>query len=71
MDWDISFSPFDEDDLSKRAMSLTNKKNSKIELVARVGKGVASVPLPIILKEVGLEGTVIFLLLIESFIFLQ
>jgi len=56
MDWTVSFSPFDEDGVSKRAMETSNRKNSKIVLTAKIGKGIASIPLPILLKEVGLQG---------------
>ena len=53
MDWDLSFQPFDEDDASKR---LGTRKNSKIILTAKLGKSIASIPLPILLKEVGFRG---------------
>jgi Ca2+-dependent lipid-binding protein len=55
-DCDICFQPFDEGDLSKRAREFTNKRNSKIELTARLGKGVASIPIPVLLTEVEIKG---------------
>lgn len=60
MDCDISFSPFDEDEVSKRAMQTSNRRNSKIVLTAKLGKSIASIPLPILLKEVGFRGLVCF-----------
>ncbi len=58
MDCDISFEPFDDSDLSKKEKQLGNKKNSRIELVARIGKGVASIPVPILVSEAACTGLV-------------
>lgn len=56
MDWDLSFTPIDEDTLSKKALQHADVRNSKIELIARIGKGVASVPLPVVVTEVEFKG---------------
>ncbi|KAJ3078261.1 hypothetical protein HK102_004613 [Quaeritorhiza haematococci] len=57
MDWDLVFAPIDEDSLSKREKERGDKRNSKIELTARIGKAGVSIPLPILLTEVELRGT--------------
>lgn len=56
MDCMLVFSPFDEDDVSKSARMTSTRRNSKIVLTAKIGKGIASIPLPILLKEVGFKG---------------
>ncbi|KAI8825681.1 uncharacterized protein EV422DRAFT_513846 [Fimicolochytrium jonesii] len=56
MDWDLSFSPVDEDSVSKKARQTSELRNSKIELTARVGKGVASIPLPVLVSECEFRG---------------
>jgi Ca2+-dependent lipid-binding protein len=58
MDCELVFEPFDDSALSKKSKMFTNKRNSKIELVAKLGKGVASIPIPVLLTEVGFRGTV-------------
>ncbi|KAJ3033983.1 hypothetical protein HDV00_005602 [Rhizophlyctis rosea] len=56
MDWDISFVPIDEDRLSKEQMRRSDIRQSKVELTARVGKGVASIPLPVLVTDMELRG---------------
>jgi Ca2+-dependent lipid-binding protein len=56
MDCMLSFSPFDEDEVSKSAKLTSTRRNSKIVLTAKIGKGIVAVPLPILLKEVGFRG---------------
>ncbi|KAI9105980.1 C2 domain-containing protein, partial [Phlyctochytrium arcticum] len=57
MDWDLSFVPIDEDETTKKQRESSGMKNSKIELTARVGKGVASIPLPVLVTEIEFTGT--------------
>ncbi|XJO75420.1 hypothetical protein BDV3_006107 [Batrachochytrium dendrobatidis] len=56
MDWDLSFTPFDVDDLSKKDKANSGIYNFHMELVARIGAGPASIPLSILLKEVAFSG---------------
>ncbi|KND03955.1 uncharacterized protein SPPG_01407 [Spizellomyces punctatus DAOM BR117] len=56
MDWDLSFSPIDDDEISKKQREHRDVRNSKIELTARVGKGVASIPLPVLVTEMEFKG---------------
>ncbi|TPX56100.1 hypothetical protein PhCBS80983_g04797 [Powellomyces hirtus] len=56
MDWDLGFSPVDEDSMSKQERKTSDIRNSKIELTARVGKGVASIPLPVLVTEMEFRG---------------
>ncbi|TPX65676.1 hypothetical protein SpCBS45565_g05016 [Spizellomyces sp. 'palustris'] len=56
MDWDLSFSPIDDDEISKKQKEHRDVRNSKIELTARVGKGVASIPLPVLVTEMEFRG---------------
>ncbi|KAI8800910.1 hypothetical protein BJ742DRAFT_48849 [Cladochytrium replicatum] len=55
MDWDLNFYTVDEDD-GVRFGAGGEVRNSKIELVARVGKGIASIPIPVLLTDLELRG---------------
>ncbi|KAJ3161537.1 hypothetical protein HDU88_007342 [Geranomyces variabilis] len=56
MDWDLSFSPVDEESMSKQERQTSDIRHSKIELTARVGKGMASIPLPVLVTEMEFRG---------------
>ncbi|CAL1696266.1 unnamed protein product [Somion occarium] len=54
MDWKVSFTPSDTSDLTlKQAQSIVNPK---IVLNVRVGKGVASVSMPILVEDMSFSG---------------
>ncbi|KAI8802700.1 hypothetical protein BJ742DRAFT_683889 [Cladochytrium replicatum] len=55
MDWDINFYTVDEDEGVRFGMG-GEARNSKIQLVARVGKGIASIPIPVLLTDLELRG---------------
>lgn len=55
MDWAFGFTPNDTDDLSSR--QLKNKINPKVVLEIRVGKGIASKGIPIIVEDMAFSGT--------------
>jgi Ca2+-dependent lipid-binding protein len=55
MDWSFSFTPNDTADLTSR--QLKNKLNPKVVLEARVGKGIASKGIPIIVEDMAFSGT--------------
>jgi Ca2+-dependent lipid-binding protein len=55
MDWAFSFTPNDTADLTNR--SLSKKINPKIILEARIGKGLASKGIPIIVEDMAFSGT--------------
>ncbi|KAJ1567794.1 hypothetical protein HK405_004734 [Cladochytrium tenue] len=52
MDWDLNFTPVDEDMVSKRERELGDVRQSRIEIVAKLGKGLAVIPLPIVVAEI-------------------
>ena len=54
MDWAISFTPNDISDMTPR--QLTNKSNPKILLSVRVGKGLATADMPILLEDLSFSG---------------
>ena len=54
MDWDLAFVPLDDPQLAAKA----GYRNSNIELVAKVGKGVASIPIPVLVSEMEFTGRV-------------
>lgn len=54
MDWKFSFTPNDTEDLTARQMK--NKINPKIVLGVRVGKGVVSKSLPILVEDMSFTG---------------
>eukprot|EP00842_Homolaphlyctis_polyrhiza_P000132 jgi/Hompol1/1119/HPOL_002644-RA len=56
MDLDLSFTPFDDDDLSERDRANSGIYNFYMELQARIGAGAASIPLPVLLKEFEIAG---------------
>jgi Ca2+-dependent lipid-binding protein len=58
MDVDLNFTPVDEDMVSKRDRELGDVKNSRIEVVAKLGKGIAVIPVPVLLAEIGFKGKV-------------
>lgn len=56
MDWKFSFTPNDTEDLTAR--QLKNKVNPKVVLAVRIGKGVVSKALPILLENMSFSGHV-------------
>lgn len=56
MDWKFSFTPNDTEDLTAR--QLKNKVNPKVVLAVRIGKGVVSKALPILLEDMSFSGHV-------------
>ncbi|KAJ3389188.1 hypothetical protein HDU84_009095 [Entophlyctis sp. JEL0112] len=52
MDWDLKFVPVDEDNISKRQHDVGNVRHSKIEVVAKVGKGAVAIPIPVVISEI-------------------
>ncbi|KAI9363900.1 hypothetical protein DFJ73DRAFT_809986 [Zopfochytrium polystomum] len=52
MDWDLNFTPVDEDMVSQREKDLGDVRQSRIEIVAKLGKGLAVIPLPIVVAEI-------------------
>ncbi|KAJ6604267.1 C2 domain-containing protein [Mycena vulgaris] len=54
MDWGISFTPNDISDLTTRQVA--NKVNPKIVLSVRVGKGLATAAMPILLEDITFSG---------------
>lgn len=54
MDWGISFTPNDVSDITPRQAA--NKVNPKIVLSVRVGKGVATAALPILVEDITFAG---------------
>jgi Ca2+-dependent lipid-binding protein len=54
MDWGISFTPNDTSDLTERQAA--NKVNPKIVLSVRVGKGLATASMPILLEDITFSG---------------
>ncbi len=54
MDWRFSFNPNDIDDLTKR--QLRNKVNPKIVLKIRIGKGVASKAISVLVEDIAFSG---------------
>jgi Ca2+-dependent lipid-binding protein len=54
MDWALSFTPNDLQDITPRQAA--NQVNPKIVLAIRVGKGVISTALPILLEDMSFTG---------------
>lgn len=54
MDWEFSFTPNETDDMTAR--QLKDKKNPKVELSVRIGKGVISKGLPILVEDMSFSG---------------
>ncbi|CAN6626338.1 tricalbin-3 [Trichomonascus vanleenenianus] len=54
MDWKFSFTPNDTEDMT--AKQLKNKINPKVALGVRIGKGVVSKNLPILLEDMSFSG---------------
>ncbi|KAG6910551.1 hypothetical protein DXG01_009501 [Tephrocybe rancida] len=54
MDWGISFTPKDVEDLTPR--QLANKVNPKIVLSIRLGKGFATTSMPILVEDISFSG---------------
>ncbi|KJA26087.1 hypothetical protein HYPSUDRAFT_133560, partial [Hypholoma sublateritium FD-334 SS-4] len=54
MDWGISFTPKDTTDMTEREKA--DKVNPKIELSIRVGKGLATAALPVLVEDVTFSG---------------
>ncbi|KAJ6575507.1 C2 domain-containing protein [Mycena sp. CBHHK59/15] len=54
MDWGISFTPNDISDLTPRQVAI--KVNPKIVLSVRVGKGLATASMPILLEDISFSG---------------
>ncbi|KAI5842793.1 C2 domain-containing protein [Tricharina praecox] len=55
MDWAFSFTPNDTDDLTSR--QLKKKVNPKVVLEVRVGKGIISQGIPIVVEDMAFAGT--------------
>ncbi|KAJ3140842.1 hypothetical protein HK100_008858 [Physocladia obscura] len=51
MEWSLLFVPVDEDGVSKRERELGNVRQSQIEIVAKLGLGKLSLPIPILVGE--------------------
>lgn len=54
MDWSFSFDPNETQDMTAR--QLKDKKNPKVELSVRIGKGVVSKGLPILVEDMSFSG---------------
>lgn len=54
MDWSFSFTPNDTADLTSR--QIKNKINPKVVLEVRVGKGIASKGIPIVVEDMAFSG---------------
>jgi len=54
MDWGISFTPNDTSDMTEKQKK--NKLNPKITLMIRVGKGLATAGLPILVENISFSG---------------
>ena len=54
MDWAVSFTPNDISDMTPR--EVTKKVNPKITLSVRVGKGLATAEMPILLEDLSFSG---------------
>jgi Ca2+-dependent lipid-binding protein len=54
MDWGISFTPKDTSDMTEKEKA--DKVNPKIELSIRVGKGLATAALPVLVEDVTFSG---------------
>ena len=54
MDWGFSFTPNDDSDMTPR--QLATKSNPKIVLTIRVGKGVASAGMPVLVENMTFSG---------------
>ncbi|KAJ3022205.1 UNVERIFIED_CONTAM: hypothetical protein HDU68_009253 [Siphonaria sp. JEL0065] len=52
MEWALLFVPVDEDGVSKRQKELGNVRHSKIEVVAKIGKGVVAIPIPVVVEQI-------------------
>ncbi len=66
MDWGLSFTPSDVSDITPREAS--QKVNPKIVLSIRIGKGIASAAMPILLEDLNFTGLIrIRLKLMTSF----
>ncbi|KAJ3069127.1 hypothetical protein HDU98_007809 [Podochytrium sp. JEL0797] len=52
MEWDLRFVPVDESGVSKREKELGNVRHSKIEVVAKLGKGPVAIPIPVVVAEI-------------------
>lgn len=54
MDWRFAFTPNETEDMTAR--QLKDKKNPKVELSIRVGKGVVSKGLPVLVEDMAMKG---------------
>lgn len=54
MDWGVSFTPNETSDMTER--QIRNKVNPKITLAIRVGKGVATAALPVLVENISFQG---------------
>ncbi|KAI9340576.1 hypothetical protein BDR26DRAFT_353408 [Obelidium mucronatum] len=52
MEWNLLFVPVDEDGVSKRQKELGNVRHSMIEVMAKLGKGVVAIPIPILVEHI-------------------
>ncbi|KAK2462016.1 hypothetical protein APHAL10511_006479 [Amanita phalloides] len=56
MDWTISFTPNDVSNMTPKQVS--NKMNPKIVLLVRIGKGLATAAMPILLEDITFKGSI-------------
>ncbi|KAJ3134514.1 hypothetical protein HK100_003559 [Physocladia obscura] len=52
MELEVLFVPVDEDGVSKRQKELGTVRHSKIEVVAKIGKGSVAIPIPVVVSEI-------------------
>ncbi|KAI9203145.1 uncharacterized protein BJ171DRAFT_569132 [Polychytrium aggregatum] len=55
MDMDVEFTPYDEESLPNSDQ--TQKKASRVALIARMGRNIASAPIPVLVKDISFSGT--------------
>ncbi|KAI9005916.1 hypothetical protein BC832DRAFT_555623 [Gaertneriomyces semiglobifer] len=56
MDWEVSFTPLDAEQVSQKKSLNQDARTSKIELLAKVGKGVASIPVSVLVTDMEFRG---------------
>lgn len=54
MDWGLSFTPMDVSDMTRK--QIVNKTNPKVVLHIRVGKGLATAALPVLVEDITFSG---------------
>ena len=56
LDLDLTFAPIDDHDLTENERKSSSFYKFNIELIARIGAGPASIPLPVVLRELTIFG---------------